>query len=142
MADNLIITEFAESDSEELIHLWHECGLIAPHNNPHKDIQRKLMQGRELFLVARSDNEMVATAMGGYDGHRGWVNYLGVKPNRQRQGFGGLIIQALEERLRAVGCAKINLQVRTDNQSVIAFYRSLGFVNDNVVSLGKRLEID
>ena len=142
MTEKMIITEFTRSDSEELVELWQECGLVAPHNNPHKDIQRKLKHGRDLFLVGRINNELVATVMGGYDGHRGWVNYLGVKPSSQRQGYGAMIIDALEARLRDAGCAKINLQVRSSNQPVIEFYHSLGFVDDDVVSLGKRLEID
>jgi len=142
MTEKLEISEFTPSDSEELIQLWQECGLVAPHNNPHRDIKRKLKYRSEFFLVGRINHLLVATVMGGYDGHRGWVNYLGVKPSSQRRGYGAEIIDALEARLRDAGCAKINLQVRSSNQSVIEFYHSLGFVDDDVVSLGKRLEID
>jgi ribosomal protein S18 acetylase RimI-like enzyme len=85
---------------------------------------------------------VVATVMAGYDGHRGWINYLAVAPDCQRQGLGGQIMAEAERRLRAAGCPKINLQVRTSNAGVIAFYRSIGYVLDDVVSLGKRLEED
>jgi ribosomal protein S18 acetylase RimI-like enzyme len=84
----------------------------------------------------------VATAMGGYEGHRGWVNYLAVHPDYQRRGYGRLLMQALVEKLTAVGCPKLNLQVRQDNQAVMQFYRALGYQQDNVVSFGKRLIAD
>ncbi len=82
---------------------------------------------------------MVATVMVGYDGHRGWINYLAVAPNLQRQGVGRQLMAAAESRLRERGCPKINLQVRRSNRGVIAFYERLGFSEDDVVSLGKRL---
>jgi len=77
--------------------------------------------------------------MAGYEGHRGWINYLGVDPGHQRKGYGRAIMAEAERRLRAEGCPKINLQVRTSNQAVIAFYESLGFSIDAVISMGKRL---
>ena len=88
------------------------------------------------------DGEIVATAMIGYDGHRGWIYYLGVDPQRQRQGIGRAIMQEAERLLREASCPKINLQIRASNQSVIEFYRSIGFAMDDVVSMGKRLEHD
>jgi ribosomal protein S18 acetylase RimI-like enzyme len=80
--------------------------------------------------------------MAGYDGHRGWINYLAVHPEHRRKGIGRQLMSEAERRLRAAGCPKINLQVRSGNASVIAFYREAGFTPDDVVSLGKRLEVD
>ena len=122
--------------------LWEECGLVVPQNDPAKDIQRKLLVDRDLFLVGAIDTGMVATVMGGYDGHRGWINYLAVKPSQQRDGYGQAMMDAIESRLRDKGCPKINLQVRTTNAAVIAFYAALGYTTDHVVGLGKRLEYD
>ena len=136
------IREYRNSDKQAVISLWDECGLIAPQNDPAKDIDRKLKVNPELFLVGIDEGEIVASVMGGYDGHRGWINYLAVKPSEQRKGCGQLAMDAVETLLRQKGCPKINLQVRTTNESVIAFYEALGFGNDNVVSLGKRLEND
>ena len=136
------IREYRNSDKQAIISLWDECGLIAPQNDPAKDIERKLKVDPELFLVGVDEGEIVASVMGGYDGHRGWINYLAVKPSAQRKGYGQLIMEAVETLLTQKGCPKINLQVRTTNESVIAFYEALGFGNDNVVSLGKRLEND
>ena len=136
------IREYRNSDKQAVISLWDECGLIAPQNDPAKDIDRKLKVNPELFLVGIDEGEIVASVMGGYDGHRGWINYLAVKRSEQRKGCGQLVMDAVETLLRQKGCPKINLQVRTTNKSVIAFYEALGFGNDNVVSLGKRLEND
>jgi len=80
--------------------------------------------------------------MVGYDGHRGWVNYLAVRPDHRGRGFGRLLMADAERRLRALGCAKLNLQVRGSNTAAIEFYRRLGFVVDDSVSLGLRLEHD
>ena len=80
--------------------------------------------------------------MGGYDGHRGWINYLAVKPSEQRNGFGQKIMQAIEVSIKNKGCPKINLQVRNSNADVLSFYSAIGYCNDNVIGLGKRLEYD
>ena len=136
------IRSFIADDEPAVIELWDRCGLLRPWNDPKRDIQRKLLVNPELFLVGLIQGAVVATAMAGYEGHRGWINYLAVSPDCQRQGLGRAIMEAAEQRLRAIGCPKINLQVRTGNQQVIDFYRQLGFQIDDVVSLGKRLEHD
>jgi ribosomal protein S18 acetylase RimI-like enzyme len=136
------IRTFEEQDKNEVIALWRECGLVVPQNDPTKDIERKLKVDPELFLVGLDENSIVAAVMGGYEGHRGWINYLAVKPSKQRKGYGQAIMQAVERLLKQRGCPKINLQVRTKNSAVIAFYAAIGYGNDNVVGLGKRLEHD
>jgi ribosomal protein S18 acetylase RimI-like enzyme len=110
--------------------------------DPLKDIQRKVDTQPELFLVAEQEGEIVGTAMAGYEGHRGWINYLAVSPPLQKGGLGRQLMDHAERLLRERGCPKINLQVRTSNRGVIAFYERLGFVQDDVVSLGKRLVSD
>jgi ribosomal protein S18 acetylase RimI-like enzyme len=95
-----------------------------------------------MFLVAESDGRILASVMAGYDGHRGWVNYLAVHPDHRRQGIGRRMMEEAESRLKAAGCPKINLQVRTENVAVLEFYKRIGYQTDDVVSLGKRLEPD
>ena len=136
------IREFRQTDQEEVISLWKDCGLLVPSNDPLKDIQRKLKIAAELFLVGELSGGVVATVMGGYDGHRGWINYLAVTPEHQRAGYGRLIMESVESRIKAKGCPKINLQVRESNTDIIKFYQAIGYGQDKVVSLGKRLEQD
>ncbi len=136
------IRAYEEQDKEAVISLWNECGLIAPQNNPAKDIERKLNVDPDLFLVGIHKELIVATVMGGYEGHRGWINYLAVKPSEQRKGFGQQIMKKVEGLIIAKGCPKINLQVRNSNEVVIAFYKAMGYGDDNVVGLGKRFEHD
>jgi len=138
----LRIRAFQEADADDVVRLWVACGLVRPWNDPRKDIARKLAVQRDLFLVGAVGDRILATVMAGYDGHRGWINYLAVDPDRRRQGFARALMGAAEERLRALGCAKINLQIRQDNSEAIAFYRRLGFAEDASVSMGKRLERD
>ena len=138
----LFIRPFQTPDESAVIALWNECGLVRPQNDPRKDIQRKLQVHPELFLVGLHEDKIVASVMAGYEGHRGWINCLAVSPSRRRTGFGRVMMDAAEARLRALGCPKINLQVRTSNRDVLAFYQAIGFVPDEVVSLGKRLKSD
>jgi len=136
------IRSYQPDDKEAIIQLWRECGLVAPQNNPAKDIERKLKVNPEWFLVGELDDKIIASCMAGYEGHRGWINYLAVSPEHQRQGFAKQIMAEAESLLKDAGCPKINLQVRSSNTNVIAFYKSIGFKNDDVISMGKRLEYD
>ncbi len=136
------IRHFQPEDEQSVIALWHECDLVRPWNNPQRDICRKLKVNPELFLVGIIEGRVVATVMAGYEGHRGWLNYLAVAPEFQRHGLAREIVAEAEHLLRKAGCPKINLQIRTSNQAVIEFYRRLGYSVDDVVSMGKRLEHD
>ena len=136
------IAEYREKYGGQVIELWFKCKLVVPSNNPRRDIERKAEVDPDLFLVGIINGKVVATVMGGYEGHRGWINYLAVDPAHQRKGYGHLIMQEVEKRIRARGCPKINLQVRATNDGVIKFYQSLGYSDDNVIGLGKRLEED
>ena len=138
----LQIRPYRSDDEAAVVELWVACKLVGPQNNPHKDIARKLRVNPEWFLVGELDNKIVTTCMVGYEGHRGWINYLAVAPGCQRRGFAQQIMEEAERLLRQVGCPKINLQVRTANAQVIEFYKSIGFKVDDVVSMGKRLETD
>ena len=88
------------------------------------------------------DGKIIASSMAGYDGHRGWIYYLAVSPQYQRKSYAKQMMKREEQLLKAAGCPKINLQVRATNQKVIEFYESIGFTNDEVISFGKRLEVD
>lgn len=137
-----IVRAFQLEDEADVIVLWARCNLIRSWNDPRKDIQRKLRVQPDLFLVGMLDERIVATVMAGYEGHRGWINYLAVGPEAQGQGYGRRMMEAAELRLRAIGCAKLNLLVRTSNQGVLDFYERLGYQRDEVFCLGKRLEFD
>ena len=140
--NTLFIRPFQTEDEAALIKLWQLCELTVPWNDPHKDIARKLKVQPELFLVGMLENHLISSVMGGYDGHRGWINYLAVHPDFQAQGFAQQIMDFLESALRKIGCPKINLQIRAGNDKVILIYQKLGFTDDRVVSMGKRLEED
>ena len=139
---DFIIRPYNNDDKDDVIKLWSECGLIVPQNNPERDIERKQKVNQEWFLVGELDDKIIASCMAGYEGHRGWINYLAVLPKYRRQGFATQIMQEAEKKLRDASCPKINLQVRESNVDVIEFYKAIGFKKDNVISMGKRLEDD
>lgn len=143
---------FHPDDTEAVVDLWQRCDLLRPWNDPYKDINRKLDDSADLFYVMSAvpsgdqhNDEtsptpvIVGAAMVGYEGHRGWVNYLAVDPALQRAGLGRKLMAHIEAELLSRGCPKINLQVRETNTGVIEFYRTLGYQVDAAVSLGKRL---
>lgn len=136
------IRSYQQTDEASVIALWQECELTRPWNNPKEDIKRKLTTQPDLFLVGVEGDALVATAMVGFDGNRGWVHYLGVLPSHQRLAYGKAMMDEAEKLLAARGCPKINLQVRSTNAAVIDFYQKLGYQIDDVISMGKRLIAD
>lgn len=136
----MLIRPFAEDDTEAVVALWEACGLIRPWNDPRRDIARKLRVQRELFIVGVDDRDMpIATAMAGYDGHRGWVYYVAVDPGRRGERLGAQLMAEAERLLLDLGCPKVNVQVRAGNGPVAGFYEHLGFAPDGALGLGKRL---
>ena len=138
----LVIRAYQETDEGAVVELWRECGLVVPWNDPRKDIRHKLSVQRDMFLVGLVGSDPAATVMAGYEGHRGWINYLAVAVDSRGKGFGRRMMDEAEARLRTMGCPKINLQIRKSNSDVIEFYQALGYSVDDVVSMGKRLEED
>lgn len=136
------IRRYQDADEAAVVRLWKECDLVRPWNDPHKDIQRKLTVQPELFLVGLMDGSVIATVMAGFDGHRGWVNYLAVAERYRRRGLGRALMDRVEALLKDVGCPKLNMQIRSTNTAVLAFYERLGYAQDHMTSLGKRLITD
>ena len=142
MSDRLVIRPYEPRDEQDVIDIWRRCDLVVPWNNPKQDIERKLKVNPELFLVGEIAGKLVATCMAGYEGHRGWVNYLATDPDYMRRGIGAKMMEEAEARLLAMGCPKINLQVRAGNQSVVEFYEAVGYKLDDILNMGKRLKED
>ena len=149
-----MIRPFEAADTDAVIAIWRACELTRPWNNPRADIARKLAVQPELFFIgchAQTPIETpIATAMFGYDGHRGWLYYFAVLPEYQNKGYGRALLAHGEAALTAMGCPKINLQIRdtTTNttgtttgttHTVTAFYEKSGYRADAVLSYGKRL---
>ncbi len=136
------IRPFRKGDEAAVVRLWQDCNLLVAHNDPFKDIKRKTAIQPDLFLIGVKGERIVAAVMAGYDGHRGWLNYLAVSPDLQRAGLGRQMVVEAAQRLANLGCPKINLQIRRSNSGVMEFYRAIGFSEDDLVSMGKRLEQD
>lgn len=138
--DELAIGPYADEDREAVVDLWRDVFAgDPPWNDPMDVIDRKLEVQPELFLVGKVGGRLVATIVAGYDGTRGWVHHLAVSPDMRRRGHAGRLMDAVEVRLTAVGCPKLNLQVRGSNAAVIGFYEQRGYSVEDVVSLGKPL---
>lgn len=136
------IRRFEPGDRAAVVELWGLAELVRPWNDPDLDIDRKVAVDPEGFLVADVAGRIVGTVMAGYDGHRGWLNYLAVAPGTQGRGLGGRLVREAEQLLGRRGCAKVNLQIRTSNEAAVDFYRAIGYELDDVVSMGRRLVDD
>jgi len=142
MIENLIIRPYLEKDKDGVVALWEKVFPdSSPWNVPEEDIERKLKVQRELFFVAELDKIIIGTAMAGFDGHRGWVYSLAVDGKFRKRGIGKALMERVENGLRAIGCTKLNLQVRSSNTGVVEFYKNLGYSVEDRVSMGKLLTL-
>lgn len=135
----LHLRAFELDDTDAVVDLWREAGLLRPWNDPRADITRKLAVQPELFRVAVDEGSVVASVMAGYDGHRGWLYYLATAQSHRGRGIAHALIQEVEAKLTALGCPKVQLMVRQDNESVLEFYARQGYERSDVVTTGKRL---
>jgi ribosomal protein S18 acetylase RimI-like enzyme len=140
MTDVLEISAITDQDIAGVIALWQRCGLVRPWNDPAADIALARVGDNADVLVGRAGGAIAASVLVGHDGHRGWVYYVAVDPDHQRRNFGGAIMQAAEDWLRARGIEKLQLMVRPDNTAVSAFYESQGFGEQKRVIYAKWLD--
>jgi ribosomal protein S18 acetylase RimI-like enzyme len=125
---------------DDVIAIWQAAfGYDTPHNAPDIVIDRKLGVRDQLFFVARVQGRVVGTILAGYDGHRGWLYSVAVDAGHRHAGIGTSLVRHAERALTALGCVKINLQVIGGNRQVTDFYRSLGYVVEDRISMGKRV---
>jgi ribosomal protein S18 acetylase RimI-like enzyme len=139
-AGALNITAIEDADVPDVIALWERCGSTRPWNDPAGDIALARRGDSSTVLVGRHDGAIVASVLVGHDGHRGWVYYVTVDPDSRYQGFGRVIMNAAEEWLRQRGIAKLQLLVRKENPKVHAFYKSIGYYNQETVTFAKWLD--
>ncbi len=132
------IRPFRETDRQGLIELWERCGLVAPGNDPDRDIDAKIAFQPDWLFVGEDGGDVVASVMAGYEGHRGWINYLAVDPGCRRRGLGREMMAHAEKVLFDFGVPKINLQVRAGNEEVQAFYEAIGYKFEDRIDFGKR----
>ena len=136
----LAIADIADADVAAVIALWQACGLTRPWNDPAADIALARRGPHSTVLIGRDRDAIVATAMVGHDGHRGWVYYVATDPERRGKGFGRTIMNAAEDWVRATGIAKLQLMVRRDNARAGAFYQSIGYAEAQTIVFAKWLD--
>ena len=132
------IREYNDKDKNEVISIWKNIfNYIKPHNNPDLIINMKTSHNDNLFFVAEENKKIVGTIIAGFDGHRGWLYSLAVIPNKRNQGIGKLLVDKAIVELENRGCLKVNLQIISGKDSVVSFYKKLGFSIEDRISMGK-----
>ena len=129
------------SDAPAVIALWEACGLTRPWNDPQQDFDRALRHDNCAILLVYEGEELVGSIMVGDDGHRGWVYYLASHPERRGEGIGRQLMASAERWLKLRDCPKIQLMVRSDNETARGFYTRLGYDVQDVVTIGRRLDM-
>ncbi|MGE3877389.1 MAG: GNAT family acetyltransferase [Parvibaculaceae bacterium] len=127
-----------DGDVADVIALWVECGLVRPWNDPGRDIAFARGKGNSEILVGIVEDKLVSSVMVGHDGHRGWLYYVSVTPAIQGQGLGKATVRAAEAWLKERGIWAVNLNIRTENAKVRAFYAALGYELRDVIVMGRR----
>jgi ribosomal protein S18 acetylase RimI-like enzyme len=138
--DRMEIRELDSSHRVETVELWKRTGLTRPWNPPEEDFDRALAGAGSAVLGAIDGGHLVATAMVGHDGHRGWVYYLAVDPDFQSSGVGRAMMQAAETWVRDAGVPKIQLMVRSTNTAALDFYDAIGFKVEETTVLSRWLD--
>ena len=136
----LSIAPIEDADVTAVMALWQRCGLTRPWNDPDADIALARRGPNSTVLIGRDGGAIVATAMVGHDGHRGWVYYVAVDPDARQKGYGRVIMDAAEDWLRGRGIEKLQLMVRPDNAQVQAFYQKLGYLEQQRIVYAKWLD--
>lgn len=131
------IRELPPDLTDDAVAIWHAVGLTRPWNDPVSDLRRALQGPSSTVLAAIIDGVLAGTVMVGHDGHRGWLYYLAVDPDRRRAGIGSALVRAAEAWLEERGAPKVMLMVRQSNAQVAAFYEALGYADQSVTVLGK-----
>lgn len=140
MTTDATIRPFEVADTEAVVSLWETALPSAqPWNDGRNVLIRKQLQCDDLIFVAVLEGVVVGAVTAGYDGIRGWIYHLAVSSEFRRRGIGRRLIEYAENALRAMGCPKVNLQVRSDNSVVLAFYERCGYAVEERASLGKPL---
>ena len=132
------IREATPADLEAVLAIWAACDLIKPQNDPVLDFNLALNTSTSTVLVLQEAESLIGAVVVGFDGHRGWFYYLGVRPDYQSVGNGRALVEAAEVWVTAQGAPKTMLMVRNTNSKVIGFYKKLGYSVEETYVLGKR----
>lgn len=138
MAENICMATV--DDAAAVIALWERAGLTRPWNDAEADFRLSVEGNSSAILLLNVQSDLAATVMVGFDGHRGWVYYLGVDPDHRRKGLGRELMAAAEHWLAERDAPKIQFMVRDGNDQALDFYRALGYESQPVVTLGRRLD--
>ena len=136
----MTIAPATAADREGVVHLWQAANLTRPWNDPGSDFDLAFSNPTSVVLLARQGARLVGTVLVGFDGHRGWIYYLATDSEHRNRGIGRALMVAAEDWLRPFGCPRVRLMVRGDNLAAKGFYRSIGYEDQDVVTLGRVLD--
>ncbi len=133
------IREFRDGDGPSLRSFWESCGIKIRPGDSDAALAVFAARNEGLFIIASDERGVAASALGGWDGRRGWLYHVAVRPDQRRHGLGGRLVRLVEARLRALGCPKVNLIVWEDNAAAMDFWAAAGYTREKAVEFGKTL---
>ncbi|HEV8534793.1 MAG TPA: GNAT family N-acetyltransferase [Candidatus Limnocylindria bacterium] len=133
------IRELREADCDEVRELWRASGIRIRPGDDDVGLVALATRNPGLCLVGREGDRMVASALAGFDGRRGWLYHVATHPESRRRGIATRLVRTIEERLRALGCRKLNLIVWDEEDDAMAFWAAIGYRRERTVEFAKEL---
>jgi ribosomal protein S18 acetylase RimI-like enzyme len=134
----IIIRELRIADGPTLRSLWAEAG-FRTLGDDDLGLARLIKRNPGLALVAVEGRQIVASALGAWDGRRGWIYHVATAPSHRRRGIAARLVHQVEESLRALGCPKVNVLVGDGNEDGLRFWAALGYETPPARQYGKEL---
>ena len=135
----IAVREFREGDGDELRELW-TAAAFRLHGDDDTGLARFAGRNPGLFLVATSPSgAIVASAMGAWDGRRGWIYHVATAPTHRRTGVASLLIERIEAHLTELGAVRVNVLIREGNDRGRAFWTAAGYERSGSRQYGKDL---
>ncbi len=122
----VVVRQYRPSDGDALRALWSEAGFRSLSDD---DASLAVFARRNpgLLLVAAEGDQIVGSALGGWDGRRGWFYHVATAPSHRRRGIARDLVRQVEARLAELGAAKINLIVQDGSDGAAGFWEALGY---------------
>jgi ribosomal protein S18 acetylase RimI-like enzyme len=133
------VREFRRDDGDRVREFWVACGIRIRPGDDDDSLEAFAVRNPGLFLLADDDARIVGSALGGWDGRRGWLYQVAVRPDARRRGIASDLVGRIEARLREMGCPKVNLIVWEDNAEAMRFWEELGYLRERTLEYGKFL---
>jgi GNAT superfamily N-acetyltransferase len=135
----VVIREIRVSDGDELRRLWKSVEFKTTGDDD-RSLARLVRRNPGLVLVATEGGRIVGSALGAFDGRRGWLYHVATAESHRRQGIASKLVDRIEAGLADLGCPKVSVSVGDEREAGRAFWQARGYAMSPARQFGKELE--